>query len=432
MSKIRTTNMVLSFCSLLNKNQSAKQKTFTHNCVPYTGRLSRIGSYMLIFCLGVLLIFLSSCSTSTQSSSTTPSHIVGKSDSIEPHRSSLSPVPSTQDTSSVPHFIVDENDVTSPSQSQLTPISSVKPVQDVTHIPPTRPFPDFPPNYLQLPPQWLLNNFKDGNFTVTGGGIAINYQAWYEFTGRINKSKDAALTIQTFDLDFSKDILDKSRYQKAGRYLLSVVGRQAVWKYLSDDKNDITGKLSSTYDAETGLHEVFIGDKKVFEFIYFPYDPKQIALYFGHTPLEELPSAYSKEDAAKDGCLVIEQGLIQNINVLSKFTDSFEQYYDVGIFIRIFFEDDEGIKIMDIGSYNERACVTVDYTRHSKCDNMENTYVTTYYDNSGISIGGGDTPDLYELALTSDFRESIFIFKDMPLKRISRKIFLFLSCILFT
>lgn len=413
MNKLKPTNIVLRFCPLLSKNQSVKQKTCSHNCVSYTGRLSRMGSCMLILGLGVLLVFLSSCSTSTQSPSATPSLITDENDTTSPSKSPLTPAPSVE----VTQDIVDKTNATVLPQYPATPTPSVKPTQDVTHIPPNRPFPDFPPNYLQFPPQWLLNDFNDGNFAVGGDSIAANYQAWYEFIGKVNKSKDAALTIQTFDLDLSKDILDKSRYQKTGRYILSVVGMKAVWKYLPDDKNDVTGELSSTYDAETGLHEVFIGDKKVFEFIYFPYDPKQIALYFGHAPLEELPSAYTKEDAAKDDCLVIEQGVIQNINVLSKFTDSFEQYYDVGIFIRIFFEDDEGIKIMDIGSYNERNCVTVDYTRHSKCDNMENTYVTTYYDNSGISVGGGDTPDLYNLTMGSDFRETIFIFRDMPLKK---------------
>lgn len=415
MSKIRTTNMVLCFFSVHNRNQSAKQKTCTYNRVPYSGRQSRMGSYMLIFCLGVLLIFLSSCSTSTQSSSATPSSIGDKSDSIESPRSSLSPMPSTRDTSSAQPFIVDKNDATSPSQPQLTPIPSVKPTQDVTHIPPTRPFPDFPPNYLQLPPQWLLNDFNDKNFTVMGEGMAVNYQAWYEFTGKVNKNKDAALTIQTFNLDFSKDILDKSRYQKTGRYLLSVADRQAIWKHLSDDKNDIAGGFSFTFDAETGLHEVFIGDKKVFEFIYFPYDPKQIALYFGYAPLEELPSAYTKEDAAKDSCLVIEQGVIQNPGVLMKYNQQYDNPKYMGRYIRIFFEDDEGIRIMDIGSYNERDCVTVDYSRSPSRNGMEDIYVTTYYDNSMAAVEFDR--DVYSLTLGGDIYETIFVFKDLPYKK---------------
>ena len=407
MSKLKPTNMVLRFCSLVIKNQSVKQKTFPHNCVSYTGRLSRLGSCMLIFSLGVLLIYLSSCSTSIQNPSVAPSFAADEKNTTSPPQSPLTPTPS---------FVADEKNTTSPPQSSLTPTPSVKPTPDVPHIRPTRPFPDFPPNYLQFLPQWLYNDFDDGNFVVGGDGIAANYQAWHEFIGKVNKNKDAALTIQTFDIDLSKDILDSTRFQMAGRYHLSVVGKQAVWQYLSDDKNDISGKLSFTYDAETGLHEVFIGEKKVFEFIYFPADPKQIALYFGYTPLEELPSAYSKEDAVKDGCLVIEQGVIQNINVLINFRDSYDSYHDVGIFIRIFFEDDEGITIMDIGSYNERVCVIVDYSRYSNRDDMEDMYVTTYYDNSGVSIEIDN--DVCSLDLGGDYiRATIFIFKDVPFKK---------------
>ena len=131
--------------------------------------------------------------------------------------------------------------------------------------------------------------------------------------------------------------------------------------------------------------------------------------------MEELPVGYTSENAIKDGCLVIENGVIQNINVLTKSGDPFGD--DVGYFIRIFSKDDKGITIMDIGSYNERVCISVDYSRYSKCENMEDTYITTYYDNYAMSIGGGDNPDLYELALVPDFREPIFIFKDMPFKK---------------
>lgn len=291
----------------------------------------------------------------------------------------------------------------------------MKPTRDVTHIPPTRPFPDFPANYLQFLPQWLLNDFNDGNFAVGGDSIAANYQVWYEFIGKINKNKDAVVTIQTFGIDSSKEVNDSTRYQKVSRYRLSVNSNQAVWKYLSEAKDDVTGNLSFVYDAETGLHEVFVGEKKVFEFIYFPYEPRQIALYFGYTPLEELPFTYSKEDAVKDGCLVIEQGVMQNINVLRKFRDAFEQYQEVGIFIRIFFEEDDGIKIMDIGSYNERTCVTLDCSRYSNRDDIEGMYVTTYYDNSVVAVEFDH--DACSLDLGSDFREMIFIFEDVPYRK---------------
>ncbi len=385
MNKMKPTNMFFGFCSLLDKNQSVKQKTCSHYFVSESGWLSRMSSCILIFVLGILLVFLSSCSTSTQN------------------------------PSGMPSLITDESNTTSLSQSQLTYILSVKPTQAVPHIRPARPFPDFPPNYLQFPPQWLLNDFSEGTFVVGGDSIAANYQVWYEFIGKVNKNKEAVLTIQAFDIDSSKEVNDSTRYQKAERYRLSVAGKQAVWKCLSDDKNDITGKLSVMYDAETGLHELFIEGKKVFEFIYFPYDPVQSALYFGYTPLEELPSAYSKEDAIKDGCLVIEQEIIQNPDVLTNYSSYDDSNY-AGKFIRIYLKDDEGIKIMDIGSYNERVCVTADYSRHSSRDNMEDIYVTTYYDNCVIGVEFDH--DVYSLDLGGDYiRETIFIFKDMPFKK---------------
>jgi len=263
---------------------------------------------------------------------------------------------------------------------------------------------------LQSMPQWLRDDIKNGNFAVGGDKVAANYQAWHEFIGKINKNKDAELTIQTFYIDESKDVLDNTRYQKVDRYSLSVADNQAVWQYLADDNSNVKGKFSLAYDDETGLHEVFVGDEKVFEFIYFPYDPKQIALYFGYTPLEELPPGYMKEAAIRDGCLVIEKGVIQNFDVIEKFTDSFGK--GAGLFIRIFFENDDGITIMDLGSYNERACVTVDYSRCSNRNDLEDIYVTTYYDNCVVSFGGEENA----LILGFDDFEPIFIFKDVTVK----------------
>lgn len=385
MSELKPTNMVLRFGSLPYKNQSVKQKACSHNCVSYSGRLSRMDSCLLFFSLGVLLIFLPSCSTPTHNPSATPSSIA------------------------------DENNTTGTSQPPLTPTPSVKSIQAAPHIRPARPFPDFPPNYLQFLSQELLNAFDNGDFVVGEDGIAANYQAWHEFIGKVNKNKDAVLTIQTFNIDLSKEVNDSTRYQIVGRYHLSAVGNQSVWKYLSDDKDDVSGKLSFMYDAEIGRHKVFIGEKKVFEFIYFPPDPEQIILYFGYTLLEQLPSAYTSEDAIKDGCLVIEQGVIKNIDVLTNYRDSLGNYNDVGYFIRIFYEDNGGITIMDIGAYNERVYIIADYSRCSNRDDMEDMYVTTHYDNSvvGVEI----SHDVYSLHLSSDFRETIFIFEDVPAKK---------------
>lgn len=304
------------------------------------------------------------------------------------------------------------NNIAGSSQSPLVPVTSETAI-DMPLIRPDRPFPDFPPNYLQFLPQWLYDDFKDGYFIVGGDGIAANYQVWHEFTGKLGKGKDTALTIQTFEIDKSiEDILDKSRYHMLSRYHLSVMGDQAVWKCLSEDKDDVKGKLSFTYDNKTGVHEVFIERKKIFEFIYFPYDPKQSALYFGYTPLEKLPSEYSKEHAIKDGCLIIEQGVIQNPDVLTDYNSYYDSNY-LGRFIRIFFKDDEGIKIMDIGSCNERTYITVDYSRHSNRDGMEDMYVTTYYDNSWVGVSMDQ--DTCSLDLGREFFDTIFIFENLPM-----------------
>lgn len=387
MNKIKRTGVILNFCSLLNKNQSIKQKTSFHGYVTYTKNIRQLATCILVLSMGVWVIFLTSCSTDIQNSSVT----------------------------SEPSVIIDYNNATDQSQFPIDFTPYEKSTWDITNISLPRPFPDLPINYLRFLPQWLLNDFDDGSLVVGGDGIALNYQVWHEFISNISKNNDAVVTIQTFDIDSSKEAIDSTRYQKVSRYRLSVDSNQTVWEYLSDTKGDITGNFSIAYDGETGLHEVFVGEKKVFEFIYFLYDPKLSALYFGYMPLEELPYAYSKEDAAKDGCLIIDQGVIQNIDVLRNFGDAFEQYHDVGNFIRIFFEEDDNIKIMDIGFYNEHVFITVDYSRYSNRDKMEDVYVTTYYDNYVVAVEFDH--DACSLDLGSDFRETIFIFEDVPYKK---------------
>lgn len=378
MRKLNLINIVLSICSLFKKNQSINQKKCFYNYVPYSGKLTRTRSCMYIISLGILLIFLSSCSMPTQN----------------------------------PSSITDDNF----SQTSLVPSPSITPAQNVQHIRPTRPFPDFPPNYLQFVTQEIQKDFDIGTFLVKKDGIATNYQSWYELIGKINKNKDAELTIQTFDMDLSKEANDSTCYKLLSRYRLSVSGNQSSWEYLSDNKDYISGKLSLRYDEKTGIHEILIGDMKVFEFIYFPSDLMQAALYFGYTPLKELPVDYTSEIAIKDGCLVIENGVIQNINVLTKSGDPFAD--DSGYFLRIFSEDIKDITITDIGFYNDRACISVDYSRHSRGGSMEETYITTYYDNCSLGIGGAYDPDHYELYLSFDYlAQPVFILKDMPIKK---------------
>ncbi len=348
----------------------------------HTVTLRVVGFWILILML--VLLFLSACSTTMQNSL-------------------------TESESSVTN---EGKDITTgPTQPDLTSTSTEKQTTGATHTTLTRPFPDFTPFYLQFLPQWLLNDLNGGCLAVGGGNIAANYQVWYEFIQKVGKGKDDVLMIQTFEIDSSKEINDSTRYHKLDRYRLSVTDNQAVWKCLSDDKEYITGNFSFSYDAESGMHQVFIGEIQVFKFVYFPYDPAQFALYFGYTPLEDLPSTYSKEDAIRDGCLVIDRGEIQNINVLSDFQDSFELYYDTGIYIRIFFDDAEGTRIMDLGSYNERTCIKVDYSRYLNQDDLEDMYVTTYYDNSVVGVEFGK--DVCSLVLGSDFRETIFVIKDV-------------------
>lgn len=101
----------------------------------------------------------------------------------------------------------------------------------------------------------------------------------------------------------------------------------------------------------------------------------------------------------------------QNINVLRNFRDAFERCQYDGIFIRIFFEDDNGITIKDVGSFNERACVTVDYSRYSNHDDIEDMYVTTYYDSYGVGIE--ITQDVCSLDLGLIFvRRYLFLMKN--------------------
>jgi hypothetical protein len=56
-------------------------------------------------------------------------------------------------------------------------------------------------------------------------------------------------------------------------------GDQGSWQHLPDETADRSGMLSIVYAPETGTHTVLIDGVKVFEFIYMPPDPDQIALY---------------------------------------------------------------------------------------------------------------------------------------------------------
>lgn len=325
----------------------------------------------------------------------------------------LSCATAQKDSFSEPMVLAEEHNTNRLSDSPLMSDQPMKANKDL-FLQPQRPFPDFPPNYLQFPPQWFIDDYNNGTLFVGEDNIASNYQAWHEFISKINRGMNSSLYIQTFTIDTSKEVNDSTRYHKAARYYLTVLENQATWRDLSNDNIEIKGNLSIMYDAQTGLHEVFIKEDKVFEFVYFQYDPGQCALFFGYTPIDDLPETYSIEDAISDGCLVIKNNEIQNSEVIDKYNDLHNQADYVGRFIRIYFKDYRGVKIMDIGTYNERTYITVDYSRCSQYSSSEVTFVTTYYDNAWVTALYEN--DTYTLDVGFEFRDTMFIFKDLPYK----------------
>ena len=396
MNESKLSNMVRRNSHLNNGVRSFKLKPGLFERLPHNGILNHMTLYILLLSLGFFLFLFTSCSISAQKH---PKELSPAADKI----SNAGTIKSSSDETPAPTVNDDNGQI---FENESANFDEQKP---------DSPFPDFPPNRLQFIAQWLWDDIKNGNLAVGEDGVTVNYQAWYEFIGKLTRNEDSALTIQEFSIDKSKDIIDKTRYQKGGRYYLSVKDNEAVWQDLTENRSYVTGKFSSAYNDKTGLHEIFIGDKKVFEFIYFPYDPRQCALYFGHMPIEKLPRDYTEDDAIKDGCLVIEQGIIQNIDVLDNFVDSFKNYYDTGIFLRIYLEDDNGITIMDVGSYNERVCIVEDYSRNTGLSSVKDIYETTYYDNYTVSVDSEN--GVYSLALVSDEFETIYIFKDAGIKK---------------
>lgn len=263
---------------------------------------------------------------------------------------------------------------------------------------------------------------KDGIYStsdhqpvVEKDGIALNYQVWADFAGKADKGINADITIQVHYED--PEVLWEGiehEHAELEIYGLSVKDDTAVWTDTLDSANNASGKLSYTYSSDDGKHELFIDGEKVFEFTYFPPDPRQIALFWGFTPLEELPEDYSREQAEKDGCLVIYKDVIQNVDVLvtPRKLDG-QTVYEYGSFIRIFVENNEGITIEDYGYYNTRICQMTDYSRLA--NPPEEEYVTTIHDSSSTYMEDGrEVNQLMSFGIDNDFYGTTIIFENLP------------------
>lgn len=308
------------------------------------------------------------------------------------------------------------SDTGSPSPSILPSASPDNPPSNAFPVPPDFPFPSATPYSLYPIGNELSDALDEEHFVVSDDGTAINYKPWHDFACRAGKNQDAYLTVRVFHKEFDTLVPEThaKTHAQVARYELSVSNGQALWEDSSDSNNKSSGKLSFTYDEESGKHEILIDGKVVFEFTYFPPDPSKIARYYGYTPLEELPDIYTREDAAADGCLVIVQGVIQNIGV-------FMDYVGSGGFIRIFTEDEKGVAMMDLsvkGGHDERVIVKTDFSR--LINPAEEPYFTDIHDQTIIGIGGGfgadgfDSGGLYSLFLNHAGREPEYIFKDLP------------------
>ncbi len=313
-----------------------------------------------------------------------------------------------------------------PSPSMPSSVPSASPAPEVSSLPSDFPFPSATPYSLYPIGIQLSDALDEKNFVVSDDGTAINYKPWHDFACRAEKNQDARLTVLIFHKEFDPIIPEtqSKTHVQVARYELLNNNGQASWEDTTDSGNNRSGKLSFTYDEESGRHEILIGDKIVFEFSYFPPDPDKIARYYGYTPLEELPDIYTKEDAAADKCLVIVNGVIQNIEVFIQYMND-PGSAKPGGFIRVFSEDEEGVTITDIsykgridGNFDERVVVETDFSR--LVSPPGDLYYTDIHDQTIIGIGGGfgadgfDSDGLYSLFLNHAGSQPEYIFRDLP------------------
>ncbi len=213
------------------------------------------------------------------------------------------------------------------ASSQVTlPVSSPSP----------SPLPSPSPSVSPQDELGLLQAYSQG-YLVVMDGRGANYQPWVDLTS------GASDTLKIYDLTG----------QTVRLLTLRRTGDDAEFE--ADDQI-VRGRLSLSDDAGAGSHILGLDGQAVYSFLYDPPDPQAIAHFWQRMKLEDLPVGYDADLARADGCLVLQDGVAENIGMLTAFVDTFG--FDDGSFLRVFSaEAGKDPVVTDISFNGERACV---------------------------------------------------------------------------